>query len=124
MEPKADAKFAIIESGGKQYKVSPGQIIHVEYIPVPEGSTLEIDKVFLVSGPEGVKVGRPYVENAKVLATVRGHGKGEKIVVFKFKSKTRYRRKRGHRQLYTELLINDIITSTKPEESEVKGDGP
>lgn len=100
--------YAIIETGGKQYKVEEGQIIEVEKVPFEVGEKVELDKVLLVAD-NGVKVGRPMVEGAKVLATVVEHGRGEKVIVFKFKPKKRYRRKLGHRQPYTRLRIEKIV---------------
>ena len=101
--------YAVVETGGKQYKVSPGQTIDVERLDVAEGDTVELDKVLLIADGDKVTVGQPAVEGAKVVATSQGEGKGEKIIVFKYKSKVRYRRKKGHRQLYTRLLIDKIV---------------
>ena len=101
--------YAVVETGGKQYKVSPGQTIDVERLDVAEGDTVELDKVLLIADGDKVTVGQPIVEGAKVVATSQGEGKGEKIIVFKYKSKVRYRRKKGHRQLYTRLLIDRIV---------------
>ena len=100
---------AIIETGGKQYKVFPGKTVDVERLGAAEGSTVELDKVLLVSDGQNVKTGTPVLQGAKVIATSKGEYKGRKIVVFKFKSKTRYRNKRGHRQLYTRLLVDKIV---------------
>ncbi len=101
--------YAVVETGGKQYKVTPGQTIDVERLDVAEGDTVELDKVLLIADGDKVTVGQPIVEGAKVVATSQGEGKGEKIIVFKYKSKVRYRRKKGHRQLYTRLLIDKIV---------------
>ena len=100
--------YAIIETGGKQYRVSPGDKIDVERLYVDAGERVEIDKVLLLRREGEVRVGNPFVEGAKVVARVLEHGKGEKIIVFKFKAKVRYRRKRGHRQHFTRLLIEEI----------------
>jgi large subunit ribosomal protein L21 len=100
---------AIIETGGKQYEVTPGAVLRVEKLDVPEDETLEIDKVLLVRTPEQTLIGTPYVNGAKVVAKVRKHGRGEKIIVFKFKPKKRYMRKKGHRQWFTELQIEQIV---------------
>lgn len=100
--------YAIIETGGKQYRVREGQTIEVEKLPFEEGEEVELDKVLLVTGDE-VKVGQPTIEGAKVLATVIEQGKGKKITVFKFRPKKRYRRKLGHRQPYTRLRIEKIM---------------
>jgi large subunit ribosomal protein L21 len=98
-----------VESGGKQYKVSPGQTIDVERLAAEEGSTVELTQVLFAADGDRMAVGRPVVGGAKVLATVVAQGKGDKVIVFKYKPKVRYRRKRGHRQLYTRLLIKDIV---------------
>lgn len=100
--------IAVIETGGKQYRVAPGDVIDVEKLAVEEGAEVVLDRVLLVSNDDGVKVGTPHVEGAKVVAKVAGHGKGKKILVFKFKPKKRYRRRMGHRQPYTRLRIESI----------------
>ena len=102
--------YAIIETGGKQYRVQPGASISVEKIEGDEGSTVELDRVLLVSQDEQVTVGRPTVEGARVVAEVQQQGRGEKIIVLKYKSKVRYRVKTGHRQSLTKLAIKEIVT--------------
>ena len=101
--------YAIIETGGKQYKVTEGQTIDVERLDVAEGNTIELDRVLFIADGEQVTVGMPTIEGAKVTATSRGDGKGKKIIVFKYKPKVRYRKKTGHRQLYTRLVIDKIV---------------
>ena len=101
--------YAIIETGGKQYKVSPGQTIDVERLDVVEGNTVELDRVLLIADEDKVTVGTPIVDGAKVIATSLGEGKGKKIIVLKYKPKVRYRKKTGHRQLYTRLTIDKIV---------------
>ena len=101
--------YAIIQTGGKQYKVQPGDIIEVEKLPHSEGSQVELDQVFLVSHEGQVSMGNPLVEGARVVAEVANNGRGKKIIVFKYKRKTRYRRKQGHRQSYTRLTIKEIL---------------
>ncbi len=100
---------AVIETGGKQYEVTPGSILRVEKLEVPENETFEIDKVLLIRTPEQTLIGTPYITGAKVVAKVRKHGRGEKTIVFKFKPKKRYMRKKGHRQWFTELQIEQIV---------------
>jgi large subunit ribosomal protein L21 len=100
--------YAIIETGGKQYRVSPGQTIEVERLDVAEGNTVELDRVLLIAQGERVTVGNPTVNGAKVVATSQGEGKGKKVIVFKYKPKVRYRKKTGHRQTYTRLMIDRI----------------
>lgn len=101
--------FAVIETGGKQYRVSPGQTVEVELLPAEPGSTVALDRVLLVSTDDGkTLVGQPTVPGGTVVATVAREGRGEKIIVFKYHSKKRYRRTQGHRQDYTYLTITDI----------------
>jgi large subunit ribosomal protein L21 len=102
--------YAIVESGGKQYKVSPGQTIAVERLPEEEGSKVELEPVLLVADGDKLAVGKPQVPGAKVIATVLAQGKGGKVIVFKYKPKVRYRKKTGHRQHYTKLRIEEIIS--------------
>ena len=104
------SSFAVIETGSKQYKVAPGTSIDVESLPVNKGETVTLDRVLLVSQGDQVVVGTPLVAGATVTATVTEHGRGDKVIVFKYKAKTRYRRKTGHRQGYTRLAIQDIVT--------------
>ncbi|MFC5542208.1 MAG: 50S ribosomal protein L21 [Bacilli bacterium] len=99
--------YAIIETGGKQYKVEAGQEIYVEKLGVEPNETVTFDKVLFVGG-ETVKVGTPTVEGATVTAKVVKEGRGKKITVFKYKPKKNYRRKQGHRQPYTKLVIESI----------------
>ncbi len=101
--------YAIIETGGKQYKVTPGQVLDVDHLDMAEGGTIELAKVLLIGDDAKVTVGTPIVEGAKVLATSQAEGKSKKVIVFKYKHKVRYRKKTGHRQLYTRLAIDKII---------------
>lgn len=103
------AIYAIVLTGGKQYRVEPGQALSVERLEAPVGSKVELTDVLLVGDGSRVVVGSPTVPEAKVVASVLGEGKGDKVVIFKYKNKTRYRRKRGHRQFYTRLAIEEII---------------
>ena len=100
--------YAIVETGGKQYRVAEGDVITVERLAAQEGEEITLDRVLLVASEDGVKVGRPVVEGTKVKATVTGHGKHPKILVFKYKPKKNYRRRYGHRQPYTQLKITKI----------------
>lgn len=99
--------FAIIKTGGKQYKVSEGDVIKVEKIEAESGDKIEFDQVLMVAGDD-VKVGSPVVEGAKVSAEVLDQKKDKKIVIFKFKAKKNYRKKKGHRQPYTLVKIEKI----------------
>ena len=101
--------YAIIETGGKQYKVTEGQTINVERLQAEEGGSVQLDKVLLLADGEIITVGKPLVEGARVMATVKENGKGDKVIVFKYKSKVRYRRKNGHRQQFTCLSIDKIL---------------
>jgi large subunit ribosomal protein L21 len=101
--------FAVIKSGGRQFKVEVGETIEVNRLPVEEGAQVRLGEVLLVSDANRSLIGRPLVENAEVLATVRRHGRGEKVIVFKYKSKKRYRHRRGHRQEITLLTIDDVL---------------
>jgi large subunit ribosomal protein L21 len=101
--------YAIIETGGKQYRVTEGQTIAVERLDVEEGATVELDRVLLIGEGENITVGRPVVDGARVLAVAKENGRGDKIIVFKYKPKVRYRRKNGHRQNFTSLNIEKIL---------------
>ena len=90
------------------------------HLDVAEGGTVELDRVLLIADGDKVTVGKPAVDNAKVLATVRQNGRGEKVIVFKYKPKVRYRRKNGHRQLYTRLEIDKILPTGIDEAKPVK----
>lgn len=100
--------YSIIASGGKQYKVNEGDVIRVEKLNVEEGEQVTFDEVlFLGDGEESV-IGKPYVDNAKVSATVISNGKASKVTVYKYKRKSGYHKKNGHRQSFTELRIDSI----------------
>uniref|UniRef100_A0A7C3MJG6 Large ribosomal subunit protein bL21 n=1 Tax=Dictyoglomus thermophilum TaxID=14 RepID=A0A7C3MJG6_DICTH len=101
--------FAIVETGGKQYKVSVGSLVNVEKIKANVGEEVVLDKVLLVSKEDNVLVGKPYVNGAKIKAKVVRQDKYPKVIVFKFKRKKHYRRKYGHRQPFTQLLIQEIV---------------
>ncbi len=100
--------YAIITTGGKQYKVLEGDVVFVEKLAVEEGSAVTFDKVLAVSNEGKVTFGAPLLETASVNAKVLSHGKGEKIIVFKYKAKKNYRNKQGHRQPYTKVQIEKI----------------
>ena len=100
--------FAVIETGGKQYKVNEGDVIFVEKLGVDEGETVTFDKVLALMNGADVKVGAPYVADAKVSATVVKNGRGKKIYVFKYKAKKNEKKKIGHRQDYTKVQIDKI----------------
>ena len=102
------AVYAIVQTGGKQYRVHPGDTVRVETLPGDEGDLIELDDVRMVSEDGDVKLGTPSIDGAKVTAEIIGNGRGKKVIVFKYKAKTRYRRKNGHRQNYTDLRVTDI----------------
>ena len=100
--------YAIIETGGKQFKVEEGDVLKVELLHAEAGETVEINKVLMVKKDGQVTVGAPYVDGAKVTLKVEENGKGKKIVVFKYKAKKNYRKKKGHRQPYTKVTVEKI----------------
>lgn len=100
--------YAIIETGGKQYRVQQGDVLYIEKLPVEEGSTVTFDKVLLLSKDGEVVTGTPYIAGASVTAKVEKQGKAKKIIVYKYKAKKNYRRKQGHRQPYTKVTIEAI----------------
>lgn len=100
--------YAIIESCGKQYKVAEGDVVFFEKLDVEEGKKITFDNVVLVANGEKIEIGNPYVKGFKVEGKVVSHGKGKKIIVFKYKAKKNYRRKQGHRQPYTKVEITSI----------------
>ncbi|MDH3713817.1 MAG: 50S ribosomal protein L21 [Gammaproteobacteria bacterium] len=100
--------YAVIKSGGKQYKVATGDKLRVELLDNAEGDTVELDSVLMIADGDAVKVGTPYVEGGKVAAVVKGHGRGKKIEIVKFRRRKHHRKQMGHRQSYTELEITSI----------------
>lgn len=99
--------FAIIETGGKQYRVQKGDVLRLEKLEAEAGSTVDLPVLLL--GGDSVTIGAPRVEGASVKAQIVAHGRGEKIHIYKFKAKTNYRRHTGHRQPYTEVRVTDIV---------------
>ena len=100
--------YAVLATGGKQYRVQEGDVIYVEKLDAEVDATVELEEVLAVGTDTGIKVGTPVVEGAKVVAKVAAQGKAKKVIVFKYKSKKDYRRKNGHRQPYTKLVIEKI----------------
>ena len=100
--------YAVIVTGGKQYRVAEGDVVRVETLAVEEGGSVELDKVLMVANGDDIKVGAPYVDGGKVTATVKSHGRGEKIKIVKFRRRKHSRKQMGHRQNYTELQITGI----------------
>ncbi len=100
--------YAVFKTGGKQYRVSTGDVLKVEKIEAEKGATLELDQVLMVGEGEDVKIGTPYLEGGKVTATVIDQGRHKKIKIIKFKRRKNYRRKAGHRQYFTQIEITGI----------------
>ncbi|MDE2004268.1 MAG: 50S ribosomal protein L21 [Betaproteobacteria bacterium] len=101
--------YAVVKTGGKQYKVAPGEKLKVEQIPADVGAEVVLDQVLMVGEGESVRVGKPTVEGATVKATVVAQGRGEKIRIFKMRWRKHYQKHQGHRQNYTELKIDAIV---------------
>ncbi|MFY9975811.1 MAG: 50S ribosomal protein L21 [Chromatiaceae bacterium] len=100
--------YAVIQSGGKQYRVSEGDKLRVEKLAADAGTDIELDQVLMVGDGDDVRVGRPFVEGGRVTATVEGHGRGKKVMIVKFRRRKHYMKRQGHRQWYTELKITGI----------------
>ncbi len=112
------ADYAIVHTGGKQYRVSTGDTIRVESISGDIGDTVELTDVRMVSREGQVTLGAPSVDGVRVVTEISDSGRGKKIIVFKYKSKVRYRRKKGHRQHYTDLTVTDILFDDAAEAEE------
>jgi len=104
-----DTIYAIVEAGGKQYRVAPKQTIQVDRLDTSTGKTVELDRVLLISDGQNTLVGTPTIAGAKIVASSMGEVKGDKLTVFKYKNKTRYRKKTGHRPIYTRLSIEEVV---------------
>jgi large subunit ribosomal protein L21 len=109
LDSRSAHMYAIIRTGGKQYKVAPGEKLRVEQLPAEVGSEIVLDQVLMVGDGESVRLGAPVVAGATVKATVVAHGRGEKLTIFKMKRRKNYRRHQGHRQGFTELKIEGIV---------------
>jgi large subunit ribosomal protein L21 len=101
--------YAIIQDGGRQYKVQPGQLLDLDYRETPAGETVRLDRVVLFSGKNGVQLGAPTLAGVSVEAEVVGPRKGEKLVIQKFRRRKNYRRRTGHRQIFTRVRISKIL---------------
>jgi large subunit ribosomal protein L21 len=100
--------YAVIQTGGKQYRVAQGDTLRVEKLAADAGSAVELDKVLMVGEGEDVKVGTPFLEGGKVTATVKSHGRSKKVKIVKFKRRKHHLKRQGHRQWYTELEVTGI----------------
>jgi large subunit ribosomal protein L21 len=101
--------YAVVRAGGKQYSVREGQLLEIERIDGNEGDRVELSEVLLVSDGDRLSVGTPTVPGARVVAEVLGQARAKKVIIFKYKRKTRYRRKLGHRQPFTRLAVREIV---------------
>jgi len=100
--------YAVIKTGGKQYKVSEGETLRVEKLNAEAGSSVDLNEVLMVADGDDIKIGAPMLDGSKVTATVTAHGRGKKIKIVKFRRRKHYRRQAGHRQDYTEIKIDKI----------------
>ena len=100
--------YAIVATGGKQYRVKEGETLRIEKLSVEAGDTVELDKVLMIGEGDDVKVGAPYLEGAKVTAKVAANGRGDKVKIVKFRRRKHHRKQMGHRQAYTEIQITGI----------------
>ncbi len=100
--------YAVIKTGGKQYKLAQGEVIRVEKLDAEEGSSVELDKVLMIADGESVNVGTPFIEGGKVTATVKSHGRAKKVEIMKFRRRKHHQKRTGHRQYYTEIEVTGI----------------
>jgi large subunit ribosomal protein L21 len=100
--------YAVVKTGGKQYRVAEGDTVRVEKLVVDEGASVQLDRVLMIADGDQVTLGTPYVEGGKVTATVKGHGRAKKVKIVKFRRRKHYLRHQGHRQWYTELKVTGI----------------
>lgn len=112
--------YAIVETGGKQFRVSKGDVIRVEKLAVAEGDSIALDQVMMLQSEAGTVIGNPYIDGASVNARVVENGKSKKVVIYKYKAKKNYRKKQGHRQPFTELEIVEISAAGAQRTSEDK----
>ena len=100
--------YAVIQTGGKQYRVTEGDSLKVETLPVETGGEIEFDQVLLIQSDAGINIGKPFIEGGKVTATVKAHGRHKKVHIIKFRRRKHYMKRQGHRQNFTEILITGI----------------
>jgi large subunit ribosomal protein L21 len=101
--------FAVITTGGKQYRVQEGSVLRIEKLPEAEGASVEFAQVLLVGKGTDIKLGKPFIEGGKVTATIQSHGKGDKVRIVKFRRRKHYKREKTHRQPYTEIKVTGIV---------------
>lgn len=102
------AMYAVIVTGGKQYRVAPGDTLRVEKLDTPEGESVELDRVLMVADGDDIKLGKPYIDGGRVTAKVKEHGRGKKVEIIKFRRRKQHMKRQGHRQAYTELEITGV----------------
>jgi large subunit ribosomal protein L21 len=100
--------YAVIETGGKQYRVAEGDKLHVEKLDVETGASVDLDKVLMIADGDSIKLGKPFIDGTKVTAEVAGHGRGDKVKIIKFRRRKHHMKHQGHRQWFTELKITGI----------------
>ncbi len=100
--------YAVIKTGGKQYKLAQGEVIRVEKLDAEEGASVELDKVLMIADGDSINIGTPYIDGSKVTAIVKAHGRGKKVEIMKFRRRKHHQKKTGHRQYFTELEITGI----------------
>ncbi len=100
--------YAVISTGGKQYKLAQGDVCRIEKLNAEEGATVEIDKVLMIADGDNINIGTPYVDGGKVTATVKSHGRAKKVEIMKFRRRKHHQKKTGHRQYYTEIEVTAI----------------
>ncbi|MDJ0738214.1 MAG: 50S ribosomal protein L21 [Gammaproteobacteria bacterium] len=100
--------YAVIQTGGKQYRVAQGSTLKIEKIEADEGASVELDKVLMVADGDDIKVGSPYVDGGRVTATVKAHGRGKKVRIIKFRRRKHHLKRQGHRQAFTEIEVTGI----------------
>lgn len=100
--------YAVLKTGGKQYRVTVGEVLRVEKLVADEGATIDLNEVLMIADGDNIQVGRPYLEGAKVTATINAHGRGKKVYILKMRRRKHSRKQMGHRQDYTEIKIDAI----------------
>ncbi len=100
--------YAVISTGGKQYKLAQGDVCRIEKLDAEEGATVEIDKVLMIADGDNINIGTPYVDGGKVTATIKSHGRAKKVEIMKFRRRKHHQKKTGHRQYYTEIEVTAI----------------
>ena len=100
--------YAVIETGGKQYRVEQGQSLKIEKLDAESGASIDLDKVLMIANGDDIKIGKPYVDGGKVTATIKAHGRGKKITIIKFRRRKHHKKTQGHRQSFTEIEITGI----------------